>query len=176
MYLQHISGSMHKLSIPRLKHLRKVILSGQGQAELTLLVGNGYQGFLAKSGEVHMFEDLLREFSEELPREVLAAFTVAKAAKVFHSWLRSQAMLLGSDPEQVALWSPAKSAEMGYGYFWSFPWEEGPHEWTMITAGSTLHAGSTGVYSTPGPFPNGLRSRRWYAEAQNHWMLYFNET
>lgn len=63
MYLHHGTGAMHELTGRRLRKLQREILAGRGGAEVTLLVESGYDGFLARSGEVHDFEDLAREFS-----------------------------------------------------------------------------------------------------------------
>jgi hypothetical protein len=63
LYLQHESGAMHELCARRLKRLQREILAGRGGSEVTDLVGSGYQGFLATSGEVLDFEHLAAEFS-----------------------------------------------------------------------------------------------------------------
>jgi hypothetical protein len=66
MYLHHRSGAMHELGGRRLKKLQREILAGRGGAEVTQLVESGYDGFLARSGEVHDFEDLHRELTDQL--------------------------------------------------------------------------------------------------------------
>lgn len=62
IYLQHASGRMDALSGRRLARLRREIIAGRGGPEVTALTVSGYRGFLARSGEVHDFEDLLGEF------------------------------------------------------------------------------------------------------------------
>lgn len=54
---------MHELTGRRLTKLQREILAGRGGPEVTLLVESGYDGFLARDGEVHDFEDLGREFA-----------------------------------------------------------------------------------------------------------------
>ena len=49
---------MHELGGRRMKRLQREILAGRGGVEVTDLVASGYDGFLARSGEVHDFEDL----------------------------------------------------------------------------------------------------------------------
>lgn len=63
LYLKHASGAMHALEGRRLKKLQKEILAGRGGVEVTALVSNGYEGFLASTGEIHDFEDLGKEFT-----------------------------------------------------------------------------------------------------------------
>ncbi len=63
MYLHHRSGAMHELTGRRLKRLQREILAGRGGPEVTLLVESGYDGFLSRTGEIHDFEDLAREWS-----------------------------------------------------------------------------------------------------------------
>lgn len=65
LYIKHSSGAMHALEGRRLQKLQKEILAGRGGAEVTALVSNGYEGFLARSGEVHDFEDLVAEFTAQ---------------------------------------------------------------------------------------------------------------
>jgi hypothetical protein len=65
IFLHNRSGAMHELKGRRLKKLQREILAGRGGVEVTALVGNGYDGFLARTGDVHDFEDLLREFTQE---------------------------------------------------------------------------------------------------------------
>lgn len=62
IYLQHVSGRMDALSGRRLARLRREVIAGRGGLEVTALTVNGYRGFLAHSGEVHDFEDLINEF------------------------------------------------------------------------------------------------------------------
>jgi hypothetical protein len=62
VYLRHESGRMDSLTGRRLAKLRKEVLAGRGGVEVTNLVISGYVGFLARTGEVHEFEDLANEF------------------------------------------------------------------------------------------------------------------
>jgi hypothetical protein len=100
--------------------------------------------------------------------KVLEAKTPAAAAKRFHTWLTET-----WDARGAVLWSPAETKERGWGSGWSVCWEEGPFEWTMVSAGSDIGAGETGCYSTPGPFPTGLRGEGWMAEPYNGFVLGF---
>lgn len=67
IYLHHQSGAMHELGGRRLKKLQREILAGRGGVEVTQLVESGYDGFLARSGDVHDFEDLASEFRGAAP-------------------------------------------------------------------------------------------------------------
>ena len=62
LYLSHQNSANHELTGRRLKKLQREILAGRGGVEVTALVSSGYVGFLATSGEVHDFEDLVNEF------------------------------------------------------------------------------------------------------------------
>lgn len=62
IYLQHASGRMDALSGRRLARLRREVVAGRGGPEVTALTVSGYQGFLARTGEVRDFEDLINEF------------------------------------------------------------------------------------------------------------------
>lgn len=64
IYLQHQSGAMHAYEGRRLQKLQREILAGRGGVQVTALVSSGYVGFLARSGEIHDFEDLLNEFTQ----------------------------------------------------------------------------------------------------------------
>ena len=105
------------------------------------------------------------------PAKILKAKTAKTAAKLFHEYL---CKIKGSD-SGLYLWSPEETRERGWGSGWAVCWEEGPYEWTMISAGCTLHAGSSGVYSKPGPFKDGLGNKCWYAEPYNSFVLNFYE-
>lgn len=66
--------------------------------------------------------------------------------------------------------------EDGMTYFGSKSWmvcfEEGPYEWApMLTGGSSIFAGETGSYSTPGDYPNGVRNSFVWAECQNNFAI-----
>jgi hypothetical protein len=85
LYIKHTSGAMHALEGRRLKKLQAEIRAGRGGAEVATLVASGYEGFLARSGEVHDFEDLAAEFSAGLaaaPARFLAR-SVANPAMVY---------------------------------------------------------------------------------------------
>jgi hypothetical protein len=105
------------------------------------------------------------------PADVLAAKSSSAAAKKLHKFLREWAAAHSYDPSGVALWSPERAEELGRSKLWHVAWEEGPHEWTSITVGSTLYAGHSGIYSEPGPFPEGLLGAGWYFESVNHWLV-----
>lgn len=110
------------------------------------------------------------------PEKVLAAKTTATAAKRFYEWICEQAKDLGQKPERECfLWSPDKAREMGYSKHWMVVWEAGPFEWTMLTAGCSLCGPSVGVYSKPGPFPDGIHGKGWWTEPKNHFTLNFYE-
>lgn len=110
------------------------------------------------------------------PNEVLASSTPQEAATRLAEWLREHCSESGSDPKNVFLWSPDEAKERGWGSGWTVCWEEGPFEWAMISAGCTLYAGEFGTYSQPGPFPNGLSGKKWFAEQYNSFILNFYET
>jgi len=100
--------------------------------------------------------------------KVLEAKTPAGAAKRLFAFLVERYEAKG-----IFLWSPEETKEHGFGSGWSVCWEEGPFEWTMVSAGSDIGAGETGCYSTPGPFPTGLRGEGWNAEPYNGFVMGF---
>ena len=109
------------------------------------------------------------------PNQVLSSKNAKEAATRFAEWLRAQVLEIGYSTKQIFLWSPQETQERGWGSGWSVCWEEGPFEWTSITGGSTLYAGETGSYSTPGPFPQGLSTHDWMAECYNSFVLNFHD-
>lgn len=107
------------------------------------------------------------------PEQILAAKTPGVAAKRLHKWLQEWSKNHSGLPENISLWDPERSSQLGYGKHWSIAWEEGPFEWTMIAAGCELTGPQRGVYSALGPFPGGIHGPGWYCEQQNHWMITF---
>jgi hypothetical protein len=99
------------------------------------------------------------------PKEVLAAKRPKTAAERFHKWLSKEAEGIGYREGSLPI-----LVEGDHG--WEVRWE-GPFEWTMVTAGSTLYCGELGNYSTPGPFPEGLSGEGWMAEPVNHYTIGF---
>ena len=73
----------------------------------------------------------------------------------------------------VTILDPKRSAECGYGDCWTVVWEEGPYEWTMISAGSALTCGETGDYATPGDWPKGISNEHVFCEAYSGHVLCF---
>jgi hypothetical protein len=109
----------------------------------------------------------------QIAQTVAAQKRVDLGASLFFGWLSDQATKLGYDPKGIRLWDPETAETMGCGRHWTISWEEGPFEWTMITAGCTLTGPSQGSYSTPGPFLGGLSGPGWFAEPKNNYTLCF---
>lgn len=109
------------------------------------------------------------------PEEVLRATSPKEAATKFAEWLRIQCREIGNNEAHLFLWSPEEAKRRGYGSGWSVCWEEGPFDWTMVSAGSSLYAGELGNYGSPGPFPEGLDGDGWYSEMYNTFIISFYE-
>lgn len=112
--------------------------------------------------------------SKTTPEQVLEAATPRGAASRLAAYLRELAESAGYSPDAVALWSPTKTKELGWGSGWAVCWEGGPYDWAVsLSLGSGLMAGASGSYSKPGPFPGGLNAKGWFAEPYNGFILNF---
>jgi hypothetical protein len=112
------------------------------------------------------------------PFRVLSSETPREAATRFASWLRQKARECGYDPKDVVLWSPQRTAELGWGSGWAVCWEGGPYDWAVnLSLGAGLFAGESESYSKPGPFaPWGLSvTGKWFVEPYNGFILNFYE-
>jgi hypothetical protein len=105
------------------------------------------------------------------PELILACTSARTAANNFYLWLCEWAKGVGYNTNNILLRAPGAS---GYDS-WAVIWEEGPFEWTMISCGTTLTGPSNGIYSAPGPFPDGLHGNNnsWFAEPKNNYQLNF---
>ena len=105
------------------------------------------------------------------PTKVLASLSPATAAKALAAYLKKL------DPgAEVLVWSPKEATEHGWGSGWAVCWEGGPFDWALaLSGGSSIYAGESGCYSTPGAFPEGLSAHGWYAEAYNGFILSFHK-
>ncbi len=101
-------------------------------------------------------------------QDVLNAKTPAGAAKALVAFLKEH-----HNAQDISLWSPKEARERGRSPAWTVLWESGPFNWTVVSAGSTITAGESGAYSTPGPFPSGLATPNWHAEPCNSQMIAF---
>lgn len=98
--------------------------------------------------------------------------TVAAGAKKCHEYLLKIAKVIGcGELDLPKLWTPQKTAEMGYGKAWAIVWEGGPYEWAINFGMAPIWAGETGNYS--GDRDISCDDNDWHAEAYNGCLLKF---
>lgn len=89
--------------------------------------------------------------------------TPEKAAKAFYEALKPAVIAYGQNPDsELAIWSPEKSRERGWGNNWTVLWEAGPYYW--------------GVNVSLGGLWNSDVSPGWYTEPNYSFDVCFVET
>lgn len=88
-----------------------------------------------------------KEQIEAIERRMTQSTSAHQWAMALVSYLKAKAKEMGYDPTAIVLWSKKTSKEMGYGDAPMIVWEEGPYEWTMLTAGTQLESCAAGRFS-----------------------------
>jgi hypothetical protein len=100
----------------------------------------------------------------------LKAKTPRGAANELAKFLRKKF----SNAAGIRVLSPDEGMHFFGSKSWMVCYEEGPFEWApSLSGGSSIYAGETGSYGSPGDFPQGLCNQHVWGECQNNFAICF---